>query len=283
MRSTGSTVSWPRRRSGCCGRARSCGRSTATAPPGGTASWWRSGFVAATWPAPRRRSPRPWPSATTASRGGAACCWRKATRRAAVRSLTRALADPGFLARERRVFVLPVHVDRVPGGGRRAGGQRERRRAGGAGATVRHARTGRGRRGGAWRAGAPPRRHRRRRSPALQEGVRTWCEVDAPYEAAEARVLLARALAADGDDAGARLEIKAAARSAEEFGAAVDLDIAPAANRARRASASAPSSSPTSWTRPGWPRRWATTPGSSCCAGTTAPCAPSSRAGGARR
>jgi class 3 adenylate cyclase len=62
---------------------------------------------------------------------------------------------------------------------------------------------------------------------ALQEGVRTWSEVDAPYEAAQARVLLARALAADGDDAGARLELRAAARTVEERGVAVDLDIAP--------------------------------------------------------
>jgi class 3 adenylate cyclase len=61
---------------------------------------------------------------------------------------------------------------------------------------------------------------------SLRQGVRTWCEVDAPYEAAEARVRLARALSADGDDAGARLELKAAARAAEEIGAVVDLDIA---------------------------------------------------------
>ena len=71
---------------------------------------------------------------------------------------------------------------------------------------------------------------------SLQQGVRAWCEVDAPYEAAEARVRLARALAADGDEAGARLELKAAARTAEEIGAAVDLDIAaPRAEPASRA------------------------------------------------
>jgi class 3 adenylate cyclase len=62
--------------------------------------------------------------------------------------------------------------------------------------------------------------------------------VDAPYEAAEARVRLARALTADGDEAGARLEIRAAARVVEEIGAVVDLDIAPprreAAPRAQR-------------------------------------------------
>jgi class 3 adenylate cyclase len=63
--------------------------------------------------------------------------------------------------------------------------------------------------------------------PPLQQGVRTWSEVDAPYEAAQARVLLARALAADGDDAGARLELKAAARLVEERGVAINLDIAP--------------------------------------------------------
>jgi class 3 adenylate cyclase len=40
-------------------------------------------------------------------------------------------------------------------------------------------------------------------------------------------VRLARALAADGDDAGARLEIKAAARALDDIGAVVDLDIAP--------------------------------------------------------
>jgi class 3 adenylate cyclase len=62
---------------------------------------------------------------------------------------------------------------------------------------------------------------------SLRRGVRIWCEVDAPYEAAEARVRLARALAADGDDAGARMEIRAAARAAEEIGAVVDLEIAP--------------------------------------------------------
>ena len=76
------TGSWPRPRSGSCGPARSCGRSTASAPPGATASWSTSGFAAATWRGPRKRSRRPWPSATTASPGGAACSWREATRTA---------------------------------------------------------------------------------------------------------------------------------------------------------------------------------------------------------
>ena len=69
---------------------------------------------------------------------------------------------------------------------------------------------------------------------ALREGVRTWSEVEAPYESAQARVLLAQALTADGDDAGARLELKAAARLVDEFGVAVDLDIAPARSEGAR-------------------------------------------------
>jgi class 3 adenylate cyclase len=145
---------------------------------------------------------------------------------AAVRSLTRALHDQGFLARERRIFVLPVHVSACLAAGdvqaaaesvaeleelaRRLGTPGPAAAAAVArGALALH----RGDTGGA--------------IASLQDGVRTWCELDAPYEAVEARVLLARALAADGDDAGSRLEIKAATRAATEAGVAVDLDIAP--------------------------------------------------------
>ena len=145
---------------------------------------------------------------------------------AAVRSLTRALADQGFLARERRVFVLPVHVraclavgDEQAASESVAELEELARRLGTPGPAAAAA-VARGElalhRGDTGEAIA-----------SLQQGVRTWCEVDAPYEAAEARVRLARALAADGDDAGARLEIKAAARAMDEIGAAVDLDISP--------------------------------------------------------
>lgn len=151
--------------------------------------------------------------------------------RAAVRSLTRALAGQGFLERERRVFVLPVHVSAcLAVGDDQAAGEsvaelEELARRLGTPGPAAAAAVARGElalhRGDTEGAVA-----------SLQEGVRTWCEVDAPYEAAQARVLLARALAAEGDDAGARLEVKAAARTVEEIGAAIDLDIAPRLDQA---------------------------------------------------
>ena len=147
--------------------------------------------------------------------------------RAAVRSLSRSLADPGFLARERRVFLLPVYVAAcVAVGDEQAAAEsvaelEELARRFGTPGPAAAAAVARGHlalhRGDTEEAIA-----------ALREGVRTWSEVEAPYEAAQARVLLARALTADGDDAGARLELKAAARLVDEFGVAVDLDIAPA-------------------------------------------------------
>jgi class 3 adenylate cyclase len=146
--------------------------------------------------------------------------------RAAVRSLSRSLADPAFLARERRVFLLPVYIaaciavgDDEAAAGSIAELQELARRLGtpspAAAAAV---------------ARGHLALHRGETEEAiaeLRQGVRMWSEIDAPYEAAEARVLLARALAADGDDAGARLELKAASRLVDEFGVAVDLDIAP--------------------------------------------------------
>jgi class 3 adenylate cyclase len=145
--------------------------------------------------------------------------------RAAVRSAARALADQDFVSRERRIFVLPLHITACLAVGddqaaRKSAAELEElaRRLGTPGPAAAAA-VARGElalhRGDTEGAVA-----------ALQEGVRIWCEVDAPYEAAQARVLLARALAAEGDDAGARLEIRAAARTVEEIGAVVDLDIA---------------------------------------------------------
>ena len=153
--------------------------------------------------------------------------------RAAVRSLSRSLADPGFLARERRVFLLPVYVAAcVAVGDEQAASESVAeledlaRRFGTPGPAA---------------AAAVARGHlalhrgdTKEAIAALQMGVRTWSEVEAPYESAQARVLLARALTADGDDAGARLELKAAARLVDEFGVAVDLDIAPARSEGAR-------------------------------------------------
>jgi class 3 adenylate cyclase len=147
--------------------------------------------------------------------------------RAAVRSLSRSLADPGFLARERRVFLLPVHVAAcVAVGDEQAAAEsvaeleEVARRLGTPGPAA---------------AAAVARGHlalhrgdTKEAIAALRTGLRSWSEVEAPYEAAQARVLLARALTADGDEAGARLELRAAARLVDEFGVAVDLDIAPA-------------------------------------------------------
>jgi class 3 adenylate cyclase len=145
--------------------------------------------------------------------------------RAAVRSLTRALQDKGFLARERRIFVLPVHVSAcLAMGDEHAAAEsvaelEELARRFGTPGPAAAAAVARG-------ALALHRGDTEGAIASLQDGVRTWCEVDAPYEAVQARVLLARALAADGDDAGARLEIQAATRMATEAGVAVDLDIA---------------------------------------------------------
>ena len=146
---------------------------------------------------------------------------------AAVRSLSRSLADPGFVARERRVFLLPVYVAAcVAVGDEHAAAEgvaelEELARRLGTRGPAAAAAVARGQvslhRGDTEAAIA-----------ALREGVRMWSEVEAPYEAAQTRVLLARALTGDGDSAGARLELKAAARLVDEFGVAVDLDIAPA-------------------------------------------------------
>lgn len=150
---------------------------------------------------------------------------RKHTRSiGSLRSLSRSLADPGFVARERRVFLLPVYVaacvavgdDQAAADGL-AQLEELARRFGTAGPAA-SAAVARGRvslhRGDTEAAIA-----------ALQDGVRIWNEIEAPYEAAQTRVLLARALTAEGDSAGARLELKAAARLVEEFGVAVDLNI----------------------------------------------------------
>jgi DNA-binding CsgD family transcriptional regulator len=57
----------------------------------------------------------------------------------------------------------------------------------------------------------------------LREAVTIWCDLDAPYEAARARLLVGRACQALGDRDGARLEVDAAARAFRVFGAAPAL------------------------------------------------------------
>jgi class 3 adenylate cyclase len=57
----------------------------------------------------------------------------------------------------------------------------------------------------------------------LRAGVRRWQEIEAPYEAAQARVLLAQAVASQGDTEGAALELEAARAALERLGAAPDV------------------------------------------------------------
>jgi class 3 adenylate cyclase len=56
----------------------------------------------------------------------------------------------------------------------------------------------------------------------LRQALRTWQEIDAPYEVALVRMLLARALAQIGDGAGARREFEAALAAFERLGALPD-------------------------------------------------------------
>jgi DNA-binding CsgD family transcriptional regulator len=59
--------------------------------------------------------------------------------------------------------------------------------------------------------------------PVLRRAWRAWQELEAPYEAARVRVLLAEACRALGDDDSAGLELDAARAAFEELGAAPDL------------------------------------------------------------
>jgi class 3 adenylate cyclase len=57
----------------------------------------------------------------------------------------------------------------------------------------------------------------------LRQAVQAWDELEAPYEAARARGLLARALAADGGTDAAIRELRAAGATFERLGATLDL------------------------------------------------------------
>ena len=59
---------------------------------------------------------------------------------------------------------------------------------------------------------------------SLRHAMRVWQEVEAPYEAARARVLAGVACRALGDEEGAGLELEAARAAFERLGAAPDLD-----------------------------------------------------------
>ncbi len=118
------------------------------------------------------------------------------------------MADPGYIAQARRIFLLPVHVEAcLAVGDEKAAAEALAQledlahRFGTAGPAA-SAAVARGRvalhQGDVDAAIA-----------ALRDGVRIWSELDAPYEAAQTRVLLAQALGIDGDDSGASLERRA--------------------------------------------------------------------------
>jgi DNA-binding CsgD family transcriptional regulator len=58
---------------------------------------------------------------------------------------------------------------------------------------------------------------------ALRDAWATWCEIDAPYEAARARVLIGLARRQLGDDDTAEMELDAALRALQELGAAPEV------------------------------------------------------------
>jgi class 3 adenylate cyclase len=58
---------------------------------------------------------------------------------------------------------------------------------------------------------------------SLRTAITQWQEVDAPYEVAQARVLVARAISKMGDNAGATLELQAARVALERLGAIPDV------------------------------------------------------------
>ncbi len=58
---------------------------------------------------------------------------------------------------------------------------------------------------------------------SLRKAIQLWKQIDAPYEAARSRTLLAEARRSQGDDEAARLELQSARASFEKLGAAVAL------------------------------------------------------------
>lgn len=73
---------------------------------------------------------------------------------------------------------------------------------------------------------------------SLRRAWRGWRELEAPYEAARTRVLIARACRALGDDDGAEMELDAACTAFAELGATPDITLA--ASLSRLAAASLP-------------------------------------------
>ncbi len=73
----------------------------------------------------------------------------------------------------------------------------------------------------------------------LREGLQIWSPLDLPYEVSRARLVLARAYRAQGDDEAARAEIEAARETFARIGAVLDEERA-SSDLVRRAEAEAP-------------------------------------------
>jgi tetratricopeptide (TPR) repeat protein len=141
----------------------------------------------------------------------------------ALEELRRALATPSdhFLDTENRGYVLPVLVTVALAVGRRDEAERAveelERLADATGSS-------------AYRAGASAARGELLLAEGnvaaaierLQQARRRWCEIDAPYEAAEVQIKLAEALVETGDRRGACLQLAAALSVFEQLGADMD-------------------------------------------------------------
>jgi class 3 adenylate cyclase len=142
---------------------------------------------------------------------------------AAQRGVRRALADDGGLAQESLALVLPAAVTTEIAAGdleaaRRAAAELEARAA--ASDSAAFAAAAAGARGEL--ALAEGRADDAARE--LRQSYQQWRKVDAPYEAAQARVLLAQAYRAGGADADATLELEAARTMFERLGARTDAE-----------------------------------------------------------
>jgi class 3 adenylate cyclase len=139
----------------------------------------------------------------------------------AQRAIRRAVADDSVLAQEGRALVLPaqVTIEIAAGDLDAARGALEsledRVSASGSGAFGAAAATARGEVALAeQRAGDAV--------IELRRAWQAWQDVDAPYEGARTRVLLARAYTAEGDDAAARIELESAQSTFDRIGATRD-------------------------------------------------------------
>jgi class 3 adenylate cyclase len=140
---------------------------------------------------------------------------------AAQRAVRRAVADEAALAREGLALVLPAQVTIEI-----AAGDLETARAALAALATRAEEFG----SSAFAAAATTARgelalaeeHVDEAVRELRHSSQEWRDVDAPYENARARVLLARAYRAEGDDLAAELELEAAQSTFDRIGAARD-------------------------------------------------------------